>query len=376
MKNRSFLDIKRLSSISINPNTRVQWLVDYVKSISKPIQDISNDNIAYEKIASEYIQYNGQVESLKEFINDNIDPISRRTIIQEKTSIGDYGFYGYFDNNMFNFELDPYKTAMSGYFNGTSWIKEDITIENIIFTGFNNGTSWEKEDISEYNITFLIHNDIYSTLSQYDIDSLTAKLNRYIISPYTFIIKGYETECLFNGIDDFINTGIYLGASTIFNQTIKFIDDQTVIIGNAEYGNSYMIGQGTNGTSYFISVYGNSYHETASVTQQNVKTTLELNGINKKALLDNVLLTGHFYDNTPFTSDLNIKTLSLGKTDTPGGTTFYSYICMGCYYIQDNIITYLTPHPNGYYFDNHGNKYYNKSSDYNDSPLTVELITY
>lgn len=379
MKIRSFLDVKRLANIATNINTREQWFLDYLKCISKPLQESNRVQLEYEKNISQYVQYNGQISSLKAFVNGVIDSQARRTIMQENILVNDVSFYGYYNEgtNVWTDEVDPNKTTLYGSYNESTgvWTDETDDVPTSLFGSYNESTGvWTDEsNAGIINLTILVHNDIFSTLTDQDKDKLIEEVSRFIIAPYTFEIKGYEVECLFNGTTDYIDTNIFINSSTVFKQTIKFIDNQSVTIGLATYTDAFMIGQGSNGTSSFISVYGNGYHQSANgTTQTDVKTVLELNGFNKKALIDDVLLTGQSYD-TATTTDIFPVSFKLGRSETPGGVTFYDYKCMGCSLSKNNITTYLNPHPNGYYFDNFGNIYYNRNSTYNQYPLNITL---
>jgi hypothetical protein len=229
---RGFLDTKRLLAISLNYNTREGWFVDYVKAIGKGLQDLNNQEVAFENEVKDYVLYNGQTESLENYVDDQVDIALRRTIIQTNTfeTINMYGYYDQEGN--WQLEYDPRPTTLYGYTTGAGenygWEREEdpsdtnppvygyimysnqlpllnVTLdpilnsyEEFIYTIENalneSDYVWIRESQAGDRVTILIHDDKFNELTQDEIEELKGKIKRYIIAPYdnNFGIEGYS----------------------------------------------------------------------------------------------------------------------------------------------------------------------------------------
>lgn len=229
---RGFLNAKRLLCIGLNYNTRELWLLDYVKSIGKGLQDLNSQEVLFEREAAEYVLYNSQKLSLKTFVDDKVDIVDRRSIIQDN-KFESYAFYGYEEDGVYYYETDPNPTVFYGYsievgdtyeweietispedenppiygysmaINGDSLLdvlEDPISdvYEELIYTIENAGAeseyNWFREAQKGDRLTILIHNDIFAGLTEYEKDNLKAKLKRYIIGPNdnSFGLEGYN----------------------------------------------------------------------------------------------------------------------------------------------------------------------------------------
>lgn len=228
---RVFIDVKRLATISINYIVRTQWLLDYVKSIAKPLEYTNNQNVDYFKNISTYTLYNGQKLTLKTFVDDFYDIENRRTLIEEGNEES-YSFYGYIDEsgNYVN-ELDPNETSFNGYSTLVNGFME-YTLEDEItgnqplygYIKFNPGTNalqdvddeyildnyyeyiytaedgdgaelnymWFLEDKSSDGLIIYLHDDVYNSLSTEELEFLYNVVAKYIIQPYRYTIDKYS----------------------------------------------------------------------------------------------------------------------------------------------------------------------------------------
>lgn len=368
MKLRSFLDQKRLTNIAVNANVREQWLLDYIKCIGKPLQDVNNNELTFEQVVSDYVNYNGQNKSIKAFIDDQVDPIARRTIIQESVIIGNYVFYGYGDGNWHQ-ETDTNPTSMYGYFDGI-WHNE-VSRENVYMLGYNDGT-WKLEDRISVTLSFLVHNDVYSVLTQQDLDELNEKLKRYVIAPYLFEIRGYETAVTYNGTTDYINTKLFLNKSSIYKGKLKFTTFGTQLFGSqGSYGNYYTMGISDQYTFHMSN--GNIMWGSLPTASFDTEYKFENNGESLKVIIDDIIR--YSYD-VPVYAPANNNECEFffgAYSIYANPTTFAAYTDYGSSITKDGVTTYFTAHPAGYLFDNFGNIYYNREATYNEFPLNVEL---
>jgi len=123
---RTFIDVKRLATTTINYLTRTIWLLDYVKSIIKPLEYTVSQWINDSNLIKQYVKYNAQKGVLKVFVDDEIDIIEKRTYITEERleSLNLYG-YAKFTGNKYTWmpEYDPNPTNIYGYtsFTGNSY---------------------------------------------------------------------------------------------------------------------------------------------------------------------------------------------------------------------------------------------------------------
>jgi len=366
--NRGFLNTKRLVTIAINPMIRQEaWIPDFAKSMVKGLQISNFNDVAFQKSIAEYVNYNGQKVSLKNFIDDQIDVEARRTIIIENNIIGDYSLYGY--GEPWTVEYDPTPNSMYGYYDN-GWILEPES-DYITLTGYyDNG--WVLEEKTEISINIYIHNDVYSTLTTNQLDELTAKLNRYIIAPYnnSFEIKGYETYVTYDGAvsENYINTGIIPNETTNWKDRVLFTNTtDTNIFGITYTDGSFNLGA-SNDKAY--AGYGSTELETLSILENTVYD-MEINGTKKKSYVDGTLGSDayDYFEQAPLS-------ITFGSLKASSSVTYSTYNDYGGYIEKDGVKTYFTPHIDGYYFDNFGNRYFNKESLYNEFPLKVTMITY
>jgi hypothetical protein len=368
MKIRQFIDFKRLINICININIRIGWLTDYLKIIGKELQNSNKIDIDFQNSLSEYVNYNGQSKTIKTYIDDQVDIQGRRTLIIESQLSNSNELAGYYSGNTWQYELNDNTFNLGGYYSGGTWHKEIDT--GVILGGYYSGT-WKSEIISNKTIKILIHNSVYSKLNTTELQTLTNNIKRYVISPYEFTINGYDTVTTFNGSSDYIETNIHLNSTSILNTTVAFPDTTfNQYIGTLE--TSYMF-LGVSDISGFYSAYGHSASTgIPNEITENVFYNLEINGIKQKAYKNGITTSGENYDGSYFdANDFN--------TSIQLGTNTYSYLNYsdkGTTITKNNITTYLTPHPEGYYFDNFGNIYYNQNSTYNEFPLSVTLNIY
>lgn len=243
---RGFLDCKRLICLGLNKVTREVWLKDYAKVLASEIQNMNSKDVLFQNETSGYVLYNGQKLTLKTFVDDQVDIIERRSIINENDAAS-YSFYGSVSGEgnsyTWEFEYDPNPTAFYGYSElagspgiGSEyiWVREievgspglpdinpalygyiqylssdyliDVDDESIldsyeefIYTLESDYEPskyyWVLESIIDgYRINILIHNDIFTTLSTQEVDTLKGKLKRYIQAPYdeSFGVEGYN----------------------------------------------------------------------------------------------------------------------------------------------------------------------------------------
>lgn len=221
---RSFIDVKRLASIGLNSLIRTNWLVDYVKSIAKPMEYINNQQVSLHNELSEYVLFNGQKLSLKTYIDDNYDIVGRRTVITEN-KVSAYLFTGYYDYNIGTWykEPDPVTTTFNGYcsnFTGNTYnfiLEEDLdnqpmygyvlfnigdylidveneaildSYEDFIYTSSDSNDSnnyiFKLESSGDEGLIFYLHSDIYNNMTDIDKETLVSKLERYVIAPITY----------------------------------------------------------------------------------------------------------------------------------------------------------------------------------------------
>ena len=233
--NRNFIDVKRLATTSINYISRSVWLLDYVKSIIKPLEYTVNQWVNESNLIKKFVKYTSQKGSLKVFVDDEIDIIEKRTYITESTE-ETTNLYGYCDINMetgkytWIKEVDPNPTTVYGYaeFDGESEFNytyfhevnpkplklygyvifqvfealQDVNPEYIkdwydefIYTNENDITinqyTWKLEGKTEFNIIFWIHADIYDLMTDQDKQNLLAKLAWYVPTPYTYRLEQF-----------------------------------------------------------------------------------------------------------------------------------------------------------------------------------------
>jgi hypothetical protein len=229
---RGFLNIKRLLLIAINYNMRVQWLIDYVKSIGVAMQNLNSQEVLFEYEVKDYVLYNGQTLSLENYADDQVDIIERRSYI-ESIAFPSYAFYGYLDeNDEWVYEVDSNPTTLYGYTSdaGPNYVferendPEDDNSPLYGYIGYIYGGKlrdvsgdpiismydefiytlesyfletdyiWFKEAQAGDRLTIWVHNDMFNELSSVEIEELREKLKRYITAPYSdaFSIKGYN----------------------------------------------------------------------------------------------------------------------------------------------------------------------------------------
>lgn len=225
---RGFIDVKRLATVCVNNVIRQPWLLDYIKCISKPLEYTNGVQVSYSKTMAEYVLFNGQKLSLKTYVDDKVDLVDRRTIIEEDREEG-YSFYGYYNNNKeFELEVDPNETTFNGYATYTlddysftlegdlsnpvmygyvKWSDLDAlqdVVDEFILDNYEEYIYTSDNDTSNDNyIYFLeqqtgegliiyIHNDIYTSMTQIQKDELLGIIDRYIISPNRFKLDGYN----------------------------------------------------------------------------------------------------------------------------------------------------------------------------------------
>jgi hypothetical protein len=224
---RGFIDCKRLTTIGVNNIIRSPWLLDYVKCLAKPLEYSNNDQVIFNKTIANYVLYNGQKLTLKTFIDDFYDISDRRTIIDENKEEG-YSLYGYNDNGKYYDEVDPNQTTLNGYttqigniityhleadlnnptiYGYVKWEALDAlqdvdseyildNIEEYIYTSDNsqgdNRYLWFLEGQLEEGLIIYLHNDIYTSLTTEQLDTLFGTLDKYILSPNRYKIEGYN----------------------------------------------------------------------------------------------------------------------------------------------------------------------------------------
>lgn len=379
---RGFIDAKRLTNIAVNYYCREKWYLDYIKSISKPLQSINDKETLFEKQLGEYVKYNGQVLALKNFIDDRVDIIGRRTLIKEFVNFDQYSFYGYATNfntpyYTWNQETDPSYVNLKGYISSFGsdyqWVKEEEDKNNNLtlwgYTStFGSDYSWIKENKDlGYNFQIMIHIDIWSTLTQSQKDTLSAEIERYVIAPYNFKLVGYLTSCEFNGVDDYINLGIIPDNKTILKSKVDIYN--TCRIGVANPVNNFFFGKvGSQITSGYGDTIDSSGYLPSGIHN------FELNSLNKRTLVNGYVFKD--FNSATFTPSNLLPYLKLGVFDSNGTKTYNNYKDYGGYIIKNGVQTNFTPHPDGYFFDNYGNTYYNKESKTNNDPLKVTTTIY
>jgi len=227
---RTFIDVKRLATTCINYYTRSKWLLDYVKSIIKPLEYTVNQWIKYSNDVREYVKYSNQKGSLKVYVDDQVDIVEQRSYITEnifETLV--LTGYAQFEPNSDKYtwikEVDPNPTKLSGYasFTGDTYqyILEPNYDENLKLSGYvifqsltalmdtnnlflkdindayifvedgtiTNSYKWVLEGKIEKDIIFWIASEIYNAMSVQERDTLLAKLGRYVTAPYTYTLQ-------------------------------------------------------------------------------------------------------------------------------------------------------------------------------------------
>lgn len=232
---RNFIDVKRLATSAINYITRSIWLLDYLKSIIKPLEYTVNQWVTESNLIKKYVKYSAQKGSLKVFVDDEIDIVEKRTYITENVE-ETLNLYSYCDIDMetgnitWIKEVDPNPTTLYGYniFDGPSefgyvWVHEDnptpltlygytvfqvfLALQDVdsvyikdwfdeyIYTSEDDITinqyKWYLEGKNGEDIVFWIHSDIYSLMSDQDKQTLVAKLARYVPCPYTYRLEQF-----------------------------------------------------------------------------------------------------------------------------------------------------------------------------------------
>jgi len=219
---RTFIDAKRLSTTCLNYVVRSTWLLDYVKSITKPLEYTNSSFDKKSKELSEYVLYSSQKQSLKVFLDDNYDIVENRSYITENTqeslalygylnSDGEYvigndpnrsGLYGYSpflgDNPDYILETDPTPQILYGYNiylavtslqDGNGYYIKDAD-DLFIYTSDPDYTSnyyeWYLERRGEVDIIFWLHNSVYDLMTEQQKSNLLSKLARYVPAPYTY----------------------------------------------------------------------------------------------------------------------------------------------------------------------------------------------
>lgn len=374
--NRGFLDIKRLGAISLNSITKKQWLIDYISCISNSLQVTNNNQVEFEKNIDYVVKFNGQMLALKEFVNDRVDILGRRTLIKEYISFQDYSFYGYATpltgDYEWQYEVDPNYLKLGGYANPLTVSYEwnlEPAFNGVALGGYWNGTDWVLEgNANDINISIMISNDVYSAMSVSDVEKLESELANIIIAPFKFEIIGYATDTTFNGTSDYINLGITPNKYTILKNRINFLETGKFGVANAV--NEWYLGK----TDSFQTLgYGDAEFNSAYVPSSYY--LYELNGINKNLIMNSYEI--YDFDSATFDENSPLPYLHLGAyVHSIDGITYTRYTDYGGSITKNNIVTVYTPHPEGYYFDNFGNKYYNRESLTNEFPLTVNLTTY
>ena len=227
---RTFIDVKRLATTCINYYTRSKWLLDYVKSIIKPLEYTVNQWVKYSNDVKDYVKYSNQKGSLKVYVDDQVDIVEQRSYITENIfeSLVLSG-YAQFEPNSDKYtwvkEVDPNPTSLSGYasFTGDTYqyILEPEYDENLKLSGYvsfqsltalqdtnsiylkdlnneyifvedgsiTNSYKWILEGSTSFDIIFWIHADIYNAMSIQERETLLAKLGRYVTAPYTYTLQ-------------------------------------------------------------------------------------------------------------------------------------------------------------------------------------------
>jgi len=234
--NRGFINAKRLITIGVNANTRELWLMDYLKCIGKSLQSTNNVDNSFEKETRKYVLYNSQNLSLKTFVDDEVDVIGKRSIIQDNT-FENWTTYGYTNPaGGYEREIDLTPKVIAGYstFDGTNPFDYDFTreeipetainppmygytvyldltalrevstdiihdsYEDIIYTSDSAGNEesykWTREFQVGDRLTILIHNDVFNLLTVNQKNTLLGKIKRYVLAQIvnSVGIEGYE----------------------------------------------------------------------------------------------------------------------------------------------------------------------------------------
>lgn len=227
---RTFIDVKRLATTSINYLTRSKWLLDYVKSIIKPLEYTVNQWVKFSNDVRDYVKYTNQKGSLKVYVDDQVDVIEQRSYITENI-FENLVLTGYavFEPNSDNYtwvkEVDPNPTKLSGYavFTGDTYqyilepqydtnqklsgyvsfqsltalqdtnsiYLKDLNDEYIFVEdgSITDSYKWILEGSMSFDIIFWIHFDIYNAMTEQERETLKAKLGRYVTAPYTYTIQ-------------------------------------------------------------------------------------------------------------------------------------------------------------------------------------------
>lgn len=365
---RTFINAKQYLTTALNVNTRTDWLKDYLKSIASQMQ-VTNSNFNNStKITEEYLKYNGQVASLRTFLNDKYDPHARRTLILERVKIGNYVFYSYFDNDEWNYETDTNPTSMYSYYENGVWHSEPAT-ENIYFLNYLLNGEWVEESVSSINLSFYIHNDIYSSLSSIQKEEINELLNRYVPAPYVFEVKGYETNVIWNGTSDYVNTKITPNVSTVLSGKVSWQGSDIARFGSLSSNASFAVGISSANKNNCI--YGNVSSSATSMTRNTIYLQ-EINGATKKIMINGSVNKNA--DNVTFTTNNN--PIFFGGSNSGTSISYASYTQYAASINKDGIEFIFSVHPSGYLFDNFGNIYYNREESYNKYPLTVSMNIY
>lgn len=227
---RNFIDVKRLATTCINYYIRSKWLLDYVKSIIKPLEYTVNQWVKYSNDVRDYVKYTNQKGSLKVYVDDQVDIIEQRSYITEnvfeKLVLTGYAqFEPNSDRYTWIKEVDPNPTKLCGYadFTGDTYqyILEPEYDENLKLSGYvsfqsltalqdtnslylkdlnneyifvedgsiTNSYKWILEGSTSSDIIFWIHADIYNSMSVQERETLLAKLGRYVTAPYTYSLQ-------------------------------------------------------------------------------------------------------------------------------------------------------------------------------------------
>lgn len=229
---RNFIDVKRLATTVSNYYIRSKWILDYIKSIVKPLEFTNSLWISNASDMREYVLYSSQKESLKTLVDDEVDYIEQRSYITENTEeqLSLYCYANWLGNDKYEWkiEVDPNPTELFGYINwlgndNYEWVMEtnpnplklygyavfqvlealqDVDSEYIkdwfdeyIYTSENDITinqyKWFLESRSGADIIFYIHNSIFSLMTDQDKQRLLSKLSRYVVAPYTYELRQF-----------------------------------------------------------------------------------------------------------------------------------------------------------------------------------------
>lgn len=223
---RSFIDVKRLATISVNYHIRRKWLLDYIKAAVKPLEFININNITLFNKLSKYVLFNGQKLSLKTFVDDRHDLIDRRTVIEESSETS-YSFYGYnIESDTFILEVDPNPDTFNGYidvidgkliytledeienndplyglnrFNPGIYALQDVVEAYIlnkyfdyIYTSEDASSGlkymWFSEGKFNEGLVIYLHGSIYDLMTDVELEELYNILSKYIIQPISYKI--------------------------------------------------------------------------------------------------------------------------------------------------------------------------------------------